>query len=165
MKSFAARILRQLLPLSAGIAIAALCLLLKENFPFTHYPMYSDFSDQTYYVWVADRDGHALPIQKLTALRTGRIKKVYNKHLLQIREDAATEDGKPRKRDLTPEQRLPAGEETLRWLYESSPPELHAEFVRLSPIRLYQTNIRIDGDKVIEDPPMLVGTFAIPPQP
>lgn len=154
-------ILRQILPLSAGIIIAALCLLLKENFPFTHYPMYSNFEDQTYYVWVADRDGNPFPLQKLTSLRTGRLKKVYNNQLLDIREGAKTEEGKPRKRDLTNEQRQPAGETTLRWLIESSPPEALTEFARLSPIRLYQSNIRIDGNRVIEDEPELVGTLDV----
>jgi len=154
-------ILRQFLPISAGIIIAALCLLLKENFPFTHYPMYSTFDDQTYYVWVADKDGNPFAIQKLTTLRTGRIKKVYNSGLLEAREEEKTPEGKPRKRDLTLEQRRPAAEATLEWLVESSPPEALAEFKRLSPIRLYQTNIRIKGDKVVEDTPMLVGTLDV----
>ena len=54
--------LRQFAPISVAIGVTIVCLVVKENFPFTHYPMYSNFEDQTYYVWLADGEGEPIQI-------------------------------------------------------------------------------------------------------
>ena len=160
------RMLVMLLPLAPGVVIAALCLGLKENFPFTHYPMYSDFSDETYYVWLADAEGKPIASQSVTGLRLGRIKKVYNKGLLEARQNAKSSEGKtPRKRDLSSEQKLPSGVATLEWIYESSNEAARAELRRSSPIRLYEVDITIEDGRVVESAPELVGEFEIPSEP
>jgi hypothetical protein len=158
--------LRAIIPLAPGIAIAALCLGLKENFPFTHYPMYSDFSDETYYVWLAGASGDPIASQTLTGLRLGRIKKVYNKGLLAARASIGRETGEtPRKRDLTLEQKHAAAVATLDWIYQSSPEAAQATLREASPLRLYQVDITIRDDRVVESTPELVGEFAIPAKP
>ena len=156
------RILRQLAPISIAISFTLLCLALKENFPFSHYPMYSNFEDQTYYVWLADREGKPIPSQTVTYMRLGKIKKVYNSGLLAVREDLGKKPGsKPRKRDLTIEQRRGPGVDTLRWIYENCHPEAQQYLRDASPIRLYQVDVRIDGNRVIEDPSELVGELSL----
>jgi len=151
-------ILRQIAPLSGGILIALLCLLLKENFPFTHYPMYSNFEDQTYYVWLSDGEGEPIPIQNTTGLRLGRIKKIYNTGLLEARELAGAKFGKkPRKRDLSPAQRRAPAEETLRWIYDSANPRAKAALRAAAPLGLYHVDIRIEKNRVIETTPLRVG--------
>jgi hypothetical protein len=154
-------LLRQLAPISVAIALTIACLIAKENFPFTHYPMYSNFEDQTYYVWLGDRDGEPIPAQKLTYNRLGRIKKIYNTYLQDVREQVGKETGKkPRKRDLTLEQRRPPGDETLRWIYANSRPEAQKVLRESAPLRLYQVDVRIEGNQVVEDPAELVGELA-----
>ncbi len=164
--AFLRKLLRAILPLAPGIAIAALCLGLKENFPFTHYPMYSDFSDETYYVWLADSQGNPIASQSVTGLRLGRIKKVYNKGLLAARETVGEKQGEtPRKRDLTNAQKRPSGDETLVWIYQSAHEPARAALRKASPLRLYQVDITIEDSRVVESEPELVGEFAVPAAP
>ena len=151
-------VLRQLAPISGGILITLLCLVLKENFPFTHYPMYSNFEDQTYYVWLGDAEGNPIPVQTTTGLRLGRIKKVYNTGLLEAREIAGAEFGKkPRKRDLTPDQRRAPADTTLLWIYESSSDRAKAILRAAAPLGLYQVDITIADNSVAETTPLRVG--------
>jgi hypothetical protein len=35
------------------VVLMALCLLLNENFPFSHFPMSSSFSNYSYYVYIS----------------------------------------------------------------------------------------------------------------
>lgn len=150
--------LRQLAPISGGIALTVLCLVLKENFPFTHYPMYSNFEDQTYYVWLADGEGEPIPVQKVTYMRLGKIKKVYNSGLLAVREEIGKQTGsKPRKRNLTQAQRRGPGDETLRWIYANSHEAAQTTLREAAPLKLFHVDIRIEGNKVVEGDPVLVG--------
>ena len=155
-------ILSKLAPVSIAVAFTAICLVVKENFPFSHYPMYSNFEDETYYVWLADSEGEPIAAQNVTYMRLGKIKKVYNTGLLAVREEIGKELGKkPRKRDLTIEQRRGPGVDTLRWIYENSHPEAQRVLRDASPIRLYQVDVRMDGNRIVEDPPELVGELAL----
>ncbi|MGI9244336.1 MAG: hypothetical protein ACR2RV_26290 [Verrucomicrobiales bacterium] len=153
-----ASLLRQLAPVSVAIGLTIACLIAKENFPFTHYPMYSNFEDQTYYVWLADGQGAPIPVEKITYNRLGRIKKIYNSGLQEVRSEIGKATGKkPRKRELTLAQRRGPGDTTLRWIYENSRPAAQQSLRDAAPLRLYQVNIRIEGNRVVEDPRKLVG--------
>ena len=75
-----------------------------------------------------------------------------------MREKAGKKTGKrPRKRDLTIDQRRDPGELTLRWIYANSRPEAQAVLRDSAPLRLYQVDVRIEGNQVVEDPAELVG--------
>ena len=156
-----ASLLRQLAPISVAIGLTIACLIARENYPFTHYPMYSNFEDQTYYVWLADGQDRPIPVEKLTYNRLGRIKKIYNSGLQEAREEVGKATGKkPRKRELTLDQRRGPGEMTLRWIYENSRPAAQQSLRDAAPLRLYQVDIRIGGNRVVEDPPKLVGELS-----
>ena len=154
-------LLRQLAPISVAIGLTIVCLAVKENFPFTHYPMYSNFEDQTYYVWLAGGDGAPIPVEKLTYNRLGRIKKIYNSGLQEVRDEIGRAEGKkPRKRELTLTQRRGPGDETLRWIYQNSRPAAQQSLLDAAPLRLYQVDVRIEGNRVVEDPRKLVGELS-----
>ena len=77
----------------------------------------------------------------------------------------ATEIGKtagkkPRKRDLTVHQRRRPAEETLRWIYANSRPAAQEALLKAAPLRLYQVDVRIEGNQVVEDPAELVGELS-----
>ena len=72
----------QRMPLKTCVLVIALCLMLKENYPFSNFPMYSSFSDHTFFVYVADANDQPIAIEVLTAIRTGRLKKVYDTQLM-----------------------------------------------------------------------------------
>lgn len=151
-------LLRQLAPISVAIGMTFTCLVVKENFPFSHYPMYSNFEDETYYVWLAGHGDQPIPAQDLTYIRLGRIKKIYNSGLQDLRDEIGRATGKkPRKRDLTAAQRRPSGDRTLQWIYANSRPAAQAVMRESAPLRLYQVDVRLDGGRVVESPAELVG--------
>ena len=57
----AKRILRRV-PLKVALLVTVVCLAVKEEFPFSHFPMYQSFSDYSFNVYIADRDGNPLPV-------------------------------------------------------------------------------------------------------
>ena len=154
-------VLRKLAPISVAIGFTVVCLVVKENYPFSHYPMYSNFDDQTYYVWLADGEGNPIASEKLTYHRLGKIKKMYNDDLQEVRTAVGKKVGKkPRKRDLTLEQRRGPADATLQCIYDNSRPAAQNVLLESAPLRLYQVDIRVEGNAVVEDPAELVGELS-----
>lgn len=63
-------------PASILVWFCLFSLIIKEQYPFSHYPMYSGWSSRTHYFYIADKDG---PIQAKTVFKVSvpRIKKMY----------------------------------------------------------------------------------------
>lgn len=66
-------------PLTALAIYTILSLAIEENYPFSNYPMYSNPSTERPYYMVADGDGNAIPVQKLTGITCPKIGKIYRK--------------------------------------------------------------------------------------
>ena len=155
------RIIRRI-PLKLCLLVTVVCLVVKEEFPFSHFPMYESFSDYSFTVYIADRDGEPIPVQSLTSQKTSKLKKIFNKEQKLVRkelEGAGVEiDGY---RFMTAGQRRPAGEETLRWLYENSKESGVEELRRLAPLRLYYIHLRV-GDEGFERQVELIAEVPAP---
>jgi len=52
-----------------------------EYYPFSNYPMYSQFDEQDYYVYLADQDGEPLPSKATFRTTTPKIKKFFKGEL------------------------------------------------------------------------------------
>ncbi|MFT4551003.1 MAG: hypothetical protein ACI8XO_002199 [Verrucomicrobiales bacterium] len=63
-------------PASILVWFCLFSLIIKEQFPFSHYPMYSGWSHRTHYFYIADDNG---PIQAKTVFKVSvpRMKKLY----------------------------------------------------------------------------------------
>jgi len=136
------------IPLKAALAVIIVCFSVRENFPFSHFPMYSSFSDYSYYVYIADSKGNPIPIETLTSHKTSSLKKIYYEEIKKTRKrlEAAGTDIEGF-RFMTTEQRIPAGEHLLKWIYgntkESAMPELNA----LRPLQVYHVDLFLkDGE-------------------
>jgi hypothetical protein len=57
-------------------ALTLLCLLAGENYPFSNFPMYSDFTPRSYYIYLADAQGRAVATTRF-GLTTPRLKKIF----------------------------------------------------------------------------------------
>jgi hypothetical protein len=75
-----------------------LCLVLGENYPFSNFPMYSDFTPRSYYIYLADAEGRAVATTRF-GLTTPRLKKIFESHRRksarsndQLRRDPAATD-------------------------------------------------------------------------
>jgi hypothetical protein len=60
------------------LAITVLCLVLRENYPFSHFPMFSSFSSKTYFIHLADAHGTALKTRQF-GLSNSAMKKIFDR--------------------------------------------------------------------------------------
>ena len=59
------------------LVMTLLCLVLRENYPFSHFPMYSSFSRSTYFLYLADEKGAPLPTKRF-GLTSSTLKKIFD---------------------------------------------------------------------------------------
>ena len=57
-------------------ALTILCLVLRENYPFSNFPMYSSFAKNSYYIYLADKTGEPLATRRF-GLTTPGLKKIF----------------------------------------------------------------------------------------
>jgi len=67
--------------------LVPLLLIVRENYPFSHFPMYSGMAPGAHYYYLADEQGEALPVKKLFGLSASRMKKVYYAKLNDIADE------------------------------------------------------------------------------
>ncbi|HEY5812972.1 MAG TPA: hypothetical protein VIT23_10010 [Terrimicrobiaceae bacterium] len=90
-------------PLTSLIVFVVVSLILRENYPFSHFPMYSSPSAKRYYFMVTDAAGQALPIASVSGITPPKIGKIHFKK-------SQTYEAKARKADP---QGMPGQEETI----------------------------------------------------
>jgi hypothetical protein len=60
------------------LIMVLLCLVLRENYPFSHFPMYDQFTNHTYYVFLTDAQGHPIATHRF-ALRSSTLQKIFDR--------------------------------------------------------------------------------------
>jgi hypothetical protein len=66
-------------PLSALAIFVVVCLIAKENFPFSNFPMYSRPGAERGYFVVTDGEGEPIPVGKMTGVTASQVGKAYRK--------------------------------------------------------------------------------------
>lgn len=66
-------------PLTALAIFVGVCLIAKENFPFSHFPMYARPGSERGYFVVTDGQGGAIPVGSLTGVTASQVGKAYRK--------------------------------------------------------------------------------------
>ena len=62
------------------LVMTLLCLALRENYPFSNFPMYSSFSPRTYYIFIlTDAKGQPLKTREF-GLSTSGLKKIFDRY-------------------------------------------------------------------------------------
>jgi hypothetical protein len=64
-------------PLTTLVIFVGVSLVLKETYPFSHFPMYSSPRAARFYYLVADSGGQPLPIATLTGITPPKIGKMH----------------------------------------------------------------------------------------
>jgi hypothetical protein len=126
-------------------AFCALSLALQENYPFSHYPMYGDPDPVSVYYHLADGEGKPLPIEKLTGKSAPKLGKILRGHA----ERRAKELKLRSYNKLPPNEWQPICTETLAYLRQQA--QVRKQ-VLPAKLRIMKTEIRYDGDKVVESP-------------
>jgi len=60
------------------LVITVLCLGLRENYPFSNFPMYSSFSQHTYFLYLANVAGEPIKTRQL-GLSSSALKKIFDR--------------------------------------------------------------------------------------
>ena len=113
-----------------------------EWYPFSNFPMYSDFEKQAYYVYLTDRDDKPMSVGETFGRAPSDVKKAYDKKLKEV----AKRIGKPSKK-LSADERRPIAEELLRELRDTGKPD---EVKKLSGLRLWQVDITLEDERIVE---------------
>ena len=146
-------------PIKICVALVILNLVARDHYPLSHFPMYDRFTDHTFYVYVTDKDGQAVPLQEITGIRTSRLKKPYDKALDKTRKPL-----KKRKRELTVADRRDAGLTALANLYRDSNPAAKAKLQALAPISLHHVDVFMRDGDLDERPPEKIASLDLPPR-
>ena len=117
------------------LALTVTCLLVREQFPFSDFSMYSSFTNKTFYVHLADGAGKPVAAPASTGLRTSQLKKIYQRELRK----EAQRPGRPRQ-EMTAEEKRAAGERVLASLRDSQWAQRESSNFP-SVVRLYEVNI------------------------
>ena len=60
------------------LLMTVLCLVVRENYPFSNFPMYSSFSHRTYYLYLTDERGDAIKT-RLFGMSSSALKKIFDR--------------------------------------------------------------------------------------
>lgn len=128
------------IPLKVLWMMTAACLLVGEVYPFSNFPMFGNFSGKTWYVYLADESGKAIPAVDF-GVPTNGIKKAYDANLDRIKA------GLPKKKKLSAEQERVAGEETLRYLIAGA----KNRPANMAALRLVRVDVRMRDGKMVKE--------------
>lgn len=133
-----------------------------EWFPFSNFPMYSNFAKTAYYVYITDLEDEALPMAPLFGVPSA-VKKAYDQKLKEevdrLKKQALAKGEKYRKRivEMDGEECRVAGDAALRQLIESMSDQTALR--GYDGFRLYQMDITLEDGKIVKRA-KLVGVFA-----
>ena len=125
--------------------MAGLMLAIKEEFPFSNFPMYSVLPDSTTCLQLTDAQDHVVPIGPVFGGAITVLKKQLN-HELKMAQDK----GAFKKRDEAPPEIIhAAGAKVLKWLlvhFKCNDPKMKGQ-----PIRLQQVTFSVRQGQVVRE--------------
>jgi hypothetical protein len=140
-------------PLSVGLGFSKMGVRKAEFYPLSSFPMYSVFSPNPIYVYLADGEGNPVASQRVFNVRTSVLKKAYDKELRALNAKIGKDIG-----DMTAADKRAAGDALLQLLRESLAPAAF-EGGRYPDLRFYEVTITLEDGKVKESP-ALVGEWS-----
>ncbi len=129
-------------------ALVVVLFVIKEQFPFSNFPMYSNFDAEASVVYIANQQGQPIGMDETFRSGSSTAKKAYKKELGKI--------VKPRdpNADTTAEERGKAGAIVLGdWFANMKRDKLPAG---TTAIRLYRRNFELKNGKLLDDTPELL---------
>ena len=120
-----------------------------EYYPFSNYPMYSQFDGNDYYVYIADQDGNPLP-SKSHGITTPKIKKRFKKHLGVTAKKLGI-----KKAEVAGEPLEQVGITTLKTLRDNR------GISDLEELQLFRVILNKQGSRIVKSPPEKIATMRI----
>jgi len=124
------------------LVMTLLCLVLRENYPFSHFPMYASFSKKSYYLYLADAKGDEIPTRPFAISNSG-LRKIYDSDYRIARKrfaDAGSEK--------VPLAESAAGEALLQYL-EALPVASAQVKKRLTHAQVRRVDVHREGSQLL----------------
>jgi hypothetical protein len=96
------------LPFPVMLVMVLALYLIREEFPFSNFPMYSNISEEADVTFVTDQNDQPLPMKALFKTSSGSSKKMYKKELSALTNPAGRDSD-----HATAEERAKAGKAVL----------------------------------------------------
>lgn len=78
-------------PLALLAAMVAVLYLIGDEYPFSNYPMYSNFDEEALVFFIADENGNPLQMRDLFDKSASDAKKIYKSHLERLCREAGVD--------------------------------------------------------------------------
>lgn len=134
-------------PVTSLLIFCVLSLVLKENYPFSNFPMYTNPSPESSYFSITDGEGNDLPIARLTGVTCPKVGKIFKK---KAAESQKKQRVKPA--DLSAEVTQAIGAEIFQYLRESA---LALRTDLPAKLQLRHTRIAYEDGRIRETPQIL----------
>ncbi len=125
--------------------MVALMLIIKEEFPFSNFPMYSVLPESTTCLQLTDTQDKVIPIVPVFGEAITVLKKQLTHEIKMAQEKSAIK----KRDDLPPEVTKAAGAKVLRWLlthFKCNDPQLRGQVIRLQ-----QTTFSLKDGQVVRE--------------
>ena len=140
-------------PFRHMIPIVILLFIVKEQFPFSNFPMYSNFDTEADVIFVTDQGDHVLSMDKVFRSGSSTAKKAYKKELGKI----TAKSNRDSTQSTAPE-RIAAGKIVLGdWMANIKPNSLTPE---TKAVRLYRRTFELVNGKLSDRAPELLAEQA-----
>ncbi len=143
------RISRQVWVLIGLAAFCAASLLIKENYPFSNYPMYSDPDSSAQVYYLADAEGQPLPMYELTFVTSPNLGKILRK-----RQQERAKQLKISFKKLPGEEGRAIGKGLVSYLRDQSK-YLGTETQMPPVVKIMCTTLEFENGRVIERPEVI----------
>ena len=133
-----------LLPMSLVIVVA---YVTGEWYPLSSFPMYSKFDERTYYVYLANEAGKAVPTVRYQIVAS-ELKKHYRRELNRLEDEHGGSSY-----DFDPGRLRFAGQKTMDWLRTEWVPERapdQVEGARKSGLKLVEVRVFLEDGRFLK---------------
>ncbi|MDB6116707.1 MAG: hypothetical protein JWO08_488 [Verrucomicrobiaceae bacterium] len=136
-------------PFHHMIPVVIMLFLIKEQFPFSNFPMYSNFDSEADVVFITDQNDKVQPMDKVFRSGSSTAKKAYKKELGKI-----TSKRKRDTKEATAPERAAAGKIVLAdWVAIAKPGALAPE---IKALRLYRRTFELVDGRLSDKAPELL---------
>lgn len=141
------------IPFLSVILLAILLQIMRENYPFSHLPMYSGLTKDVDYYFITDAKGEPMPQGIYFGFSTSKTKKMFNTRLRKISKGGNTDSA-------SEAQIAEAGKETLEYMMAHIREDRRAQ-VEKSGIQLHRVTVAREGEHLEKHPSIVA---EIPPK-
>ncbi|MDC0259152.1 hypothetical protein OAK43_02855 [Verrucomicrobiales bacterium] len=136
-------------PIFPVLAFIVLASIIKENYPFSHFSMYSNPKKSVRLAYITDEKGEPLPILYHTGLSTSKVSKTLNRERTPLENTAKKAGRDLDASDVIDEINREAGKYVLEAVRALSMKRRKRELT--GPIQLIEMTILVRDGQLVED--------------